>query len=161
MSVIRVYTDGACSGNPGPGGWAAVFCIGNGTKELKGYELETTNNRMELEAVIRVFERILSNASGNNSFHIYTDSKYVLLATDNEKIRQWRNKAWCGTNGKPLKNQDLLVRLGDLKERLKLHGHNVVMLKVKGHDGDPMNELADKIAVKQSKIAKEELGGWV
>jgi ribonuclease HI len=135
MSVV-MYTDGACSGNPGPGGWGAVLISGNHRKELFGGEAESTNNRMEMMAVIRGAEA-LKRAS---SVDIYTDSTYVLKGMT-EWLEGWKKRGWRTAAKKPVKNVDLWQRLDEALER-----HKVKWIWVKGHSGVPENERADELA---------------
>jgi ribonuclease HI len=136
MSNIIIYTDGACSGNPGPGGWGALMLSGNHRKELSGGESETTNNRMEMMAVICAAEA-LKKAS---SIDIYTDSKYVLKGMT-EWVEAWKKRGWRTASKKPVKNVDLWQRLEHALDR-----HEVNWNWVKGHSGVPGNERADELA---------------
>jgi ribonuclease HI len=136
MSNIIIYTDGACSGNPGPGGWGALMLSGKHRKELSGGESETTNNRMEMMAVICAAEA-LKKAS---SIDIYTDSKYVLKGMT-EWVEAWKKRGWRTASKKPVKNVDLWQRLEQALDR-----HEVNWNWVKGHSGVPGNERADELA---------------
>lgn len=131
-----MYTDGACSGNPGPGGWGAVLISDNHRKELFGGEAETTNNRMEMMAIIQGAEA-LKRAS---SVDIYTDSTYVLKGMT-EWLEGWKKRGWRTAAKKPVKNVDLWQRLEEALER-----HKVNWIWVKGHSGVPENERADELA---------------
>jgi len=135
--TITIYTDGACSGNPGPGGWGALLKWNGHEKELSGGETETTNNRMEMMAVIKALEA-LKKAS---SVDLYTDSKYVQQGI-NEWLAGWKAKGWKTAAKKPVKNQDLWQRIDSLIEV-----HDVTFHWVKGHAGDENNERVDKLAV--------------
>ena len=135
-SRVTIYTDGACSGNPGPGGWGVLLSYGDHTKELCGGEENTTNNRMELMAAIKAMEA-LSRAC---SIDLHTDSTYVRNGI-NEWIRKWRANGWRTASRKPVKNADLWQELDTARER-----HDVTWHWVKGHDGDPGNERADELA---------------
>ncbi len=135
---VEIYTDGACSGNPGPGGWGAILRWNGHEKELSGGEGETTNNRMEMMAVIKAFEA-LSKAS---RVELYSDSKYVLQGIS-EWLEGWKARGWKTAGKKPVKNQDLWQRLDEL-----IVGHEVSYHWVKGHDGHPENERADALAVR-------------
>ena len=134
---IEIYTDGACSGNPGPGGWGAILCWNDHEKELSGGEVETTNNRMEMLAVIRGLEA-LKKAS---AVTIYTDSKYVQQGAD-EWLEGWKARGWKSATKKPVKNQDLWEQIDSLLQK-----HSVTFVWVKGHAGHEMNERVDKLAV--------------
>lgn len=135
---IDIYTDGACSGNPGPGGWGAILCWNGHEKELSGGELDTTNNRMEMMAVIKALEALKKERA---EVTIYTDSKYVLQGAT-EWLKGWKAKCWKGANNKPVKNQDLWERIDSLIQQ-----HSVKFIWVKGHAGHEMNERVDKLAV--------------
>ena len=134
--VVEIYTDGACKGNPGAGGWGALLKRGAKTREIHGGEAHTTNNRMELTAVIRALE-----ALGKGSrVKLHTDSQYVQLGIS-EWIHAWKRRGWRTADKKPVKNEDLWRRLDELRE-----GHDIEWLWVRGHDGDPGNERADELA---------------
>jgi len=135
MSIV-MYTDGACSGNPGPGGWGAVLMSGKHRKELFGGERETTNNRMEMMAVIRGAEAI----KRGNSIDIYTDSKYVMQGMT-EWVEGWKKRGWKTASKQPVKNVDLWQRLEQALERHQVNWH-----WVKGHSGVAENERADELA---------------
>lgn len=134
--VIDLYTDGACKGNPGPGGWGALLRFGDHEKELCGGEAETTNNRMELMAVIEGL-RALKRAC---KVRVHTDSQYVQKGIS-EWIANWRRRGWKTADGKPVKNQDLWQVLDTLAS-----GHEIEWHWVKGHAGHPENERADALA---------------
>ncbi|MBV8605623.1 MAG: ribonuclease HI [Pelomonas sp.] len=133
---VVVYTDGACKGNPGPGGWGAWLRAGEHEKELCGGEPNTTNNRMELTAVIEA----LASLKRSCAVTIYTDSEYVKKGMT-EWISGWQRRGWKTADGKPVKNADLWTRLDALA---KLHA--LEWRWVKGHAGDPGNERADALA---------------
>lgn len=134
--TIDIYTDGACKGNPGRGGWGAYLIYGNHTKELFGGEHDTTNNRMELTAVIEA----LNTLKKRSNVRLYTDSQYVKNGI-NQWLEQWKKRAWKTSNNKPVKNIDLWVALDDLVSR-----HNIHWIWVKGHSGNEGNEKADGLA---------------
>lgn len=134
--TVRIYTDGACKGNPGPGGWGALLRIGAHEKELFGGEPETTNNRMELAAVINA----LASLKRSCTVEIYTDSQYVRNGIT-EWIAQWRRRGWKTADGKPVKNLDLWQALEREAGRHTVHWH-----WVKGHAGHDGNERADALA---------------
>lgn len=134
--VIDLYTDGACKGNPGPGGWGALLRFGDHEKELCGGEADTTNNRMELTAVIEGL-RALKRAC---KVRVHTDSQYVQKGIS-EWIGNWRRRGWKTSDGKPVKNQDLWQALDTLA-----NGHEIEWHWVKGHAGHPQNERADALA---------------
>lgn len=135
-SPIVIYTDGACSGNPGPGGWGVVLRHGEREKHMFGGEPATTNNRMELTAAIRALECLRSGRPA----HLYTDSQYVKQGIQSW-IAAWKRRGWRKADGKPVLNQDLWSRLDELDSAL-----SVTWKWVRGHSGDPGNELADELA---------------
>ena len=138
MKKVVIYTDGACSGNPGPGGWGAVLMYGQFKKEISGGEKMTTNNRMELMAVIEA----LSCLKERVEVYLYLDSEYVLKGIK-EWLPNWKGNGWKSSSGKPIKNADLWYRLDE-----QLQKHTISIFKVKGHSGDPGNDLADALANK-------------
>jgi len=140
---ILVYTDGACSGNPGPGGWGALLSWNDVNKEIFGYELETTNNRMEMTAAIETL-RILKKPC---VVTIYTDSKYLQLGIT-EWVHKWVNNNWCKNNNEPIKNLDLWRNLYN-----ELGKHDIVWKWVKGHANSEGNIIADRLAVKGKEEA--------
>ena len=135
-TTVRVYTDGACSGNPGPGGWGALLYWNEHVKELKGGEADTTNNRMELMAAISALEALKRPCV----VEIFTDSNYVKGGITGW-IHGWKRNGWKTADKKPVKNADLWQRLEDARNR-----HQVTWHWVKGHAGHPENERADELA---------------
>lgn len=144
----KIYTDGACSGNPGPGGWAAVVYDGNQTTVLRGHEPNTTNNRMELIGMITALAKALElcEAECTNTFELYSDSAYVVNAINCHWVESWRYNGWKTTRGDPVKNIDLWKQCSGLLAALRKAQVEFTIHKVKGHAGDPLNEYADKIA---------------
>jgi ribonuclease HI len=138
MSTVEIYTDGACRGNPGPGGWGALLSSGEHEKELSGAEPLTTNNRMELTAVIRALEAL----KRPSEVRIFTDSEYVRRGIT-EWVKNWKARGWKTADRKPVKNQDLWERLDALAA-----GHKIEWRWVKGHSGVPGNERVDQLANK-------------
>ena len=138
---VKVYTDGACSGNPGKGGWAAIILEGNNQSSISGSENNTTNNRMELMAPIMALRKI----KANSEITIYTDSKYVKDGIT-EWIKKWKLNNWVSASKKPIKNKDLWIKLDNLCQK-----HKVIWKWVKAHAGNKMNDLVDKLAVLKSK----------
>jgi ribonuclease HI len=136
MSNVVIYTDGACRGNPGPGGWGALLLTGDTTKEIYGGESETTSNRMELTAAIRAIAAL--NRRCNVT--IYTDSEYVRRGIT-EWIEQWKQRGWKTSSRKPVKNEDLWRELDGA-----VASQDIEWRWVKGHSGDPGNERADELA---------------
>ena len=135
-TTIEIYTDGACRGNPGPGGWGAVLIAGRHRKEIYGGEAETTNNRMELTAAIEA----LNALKGSRSVVLHTDSKYVMQGIT-EWMANWKKRGWKTASRQPVKNQDLWIALDEAIGR-----HDVKWKWVKGHAGNQGNEDADALA---------------
>ena len=142
MKDILMYTDGACSGNPGPGGWGAVLRYNGKIREMSGFEADTTNNRMELTAVIEA----LSALKEKCSVMLCTDSKYVADAITLGWARSWQRNGWKKADKKPALNSDLWEKLLSL-----LDAHLVRIVWVKGHAGHPENERCDTLAVEAIK----------
>lgn len=138
MNIVDIYTDGACKGNPGPGGWGAVMRYGDAEKQLWGGEQDTTNNRMELMAAIMALETL------NRSCDVIltTDSQYVRQGIT-EWLAGWKRRGWMSSQKKPVKNSDLWKRLDAATQP-----HKIDWRWVKGHSGHPQNELADQLANK-------------
>ncbi|MGH8616090.1 MAG: ribonuclease HI [Burkholderiales bacterium] len=134
--LVEAYTDGACKGNPGIGGWGVLLRCGARERELFGGEAHTTNNRMELTAVIEA----LTALTARSQVRLYTDSQYVQLGIS-EWIHAWKRRGWKTADKKPVKNEDLWRRLDELAAQ-----HSVEWLWVRGHDGHPENERADELA---------------
>jgi ribonuclease HI len=134
---VTIYTDGACSGNPGPGGWAAVLLFDGREEELSGGEALTTNNRMELTAAIRALEALPRGAVAD----LFTDSQYVRFGIT-DWMRNWKARGWRTADGKPVKNEELWRRL----DAARLN-HQVTWKWVKGHASDPLNNRVDALAV--------------
>lgn len=139
---VDIFTDGACSGNPGPGGWGAVLRYGTHEKELSGGEASTTNNRMELSAVIAA----LSALKESCEVTLTTDSKYVCDSINKRWVYGWKAKGWIKSDKKPALNVDLWEALLPLLEK-----HQVTFVWVKGHAGHPENERCDRLAVMESR----------
>ena len=135
-ATVEIYTDGACRGNPGPGGWGALLIAGKHRKSLHGGEHETTNNRMELTAAIEA----LNALHGTRRVILHTDSKYVKEGIESW-LPNWKARGWKTSNRKPVKNQDLWQALDEAVSR-----HQLAWKWVKGHSGDPGNEAADSLA---------------
>ena len=133
---VQLYTDGACKGNPGIGGWGVLIETGNHSNELKGFQLDTTNNQMELMAVIKGLEAI----EKNTSLEIITDSQYVMNGMK-QWIINWKKNGWKTASKKPVKNKELWQKLDGLVKDYTIHWK-----WVKGHSGHPGNERADQLA---------------
>ncbi len=136
--AVEVYADGACRGNPGPGGWGVLLRAGGRERELHGGEAQTTNNRMELTAVIRALEAL----APGTQVRVYTDSQYVQKGITGW-IHDWKRRGWRTADKKPVKNQDLWMRLDEVAR-----AHDVEWHWVRGHAGHPENERADALANK-------------
>ena len=136
MKTVIIYTDGACRGNPGPGGWGVLIKYGESNKQLHGGDVSTTNNKMELTAAIMALKEIKEPCK----IILYTDSKYVLQGIE-EWIHNWKKRGWRGANKKPVKNIELWKELDELRDE-----HTIKWNWVKGHSGDPGNEAADMLA---------------
>jgi ribonuclease HI len=134
--VVEIYTDGACRYNPGPGGWGAVLRFGDVEQEIFGGEAATTNNKMELTAVIRALEALKERSK----VRLYTDSQYVQKGIK-EWIHGWKRNGWKTAAKEPVKNQELWLELDELRNR-----HDIEWHWVKGHAGHPENERADALA---------------
>ena len=133
---VMIFTDGACSGNPGPGGWGAILIHGESRKEICGGEPDSTNNRMEMMAAIQALEGLKKPCE----VELHTDSTYVMKGIS-EWIHNWKRRGWRTADGKPVKNEDLWRRLDEARGR-----HDVHWRWVKGHAGHELNERADELA---------------
>jgi ribonuclease HI len=136
MNTVHIYTDGACKGNPGPGGWGVVLQYKGKQKQLYGGEKATTNNRMELTAAIRALEALGDSCN----IKLHTDSKYVLQGIT-EWLANWKARGWKTAGRQPVKNEDLWRQLD-----AAIQIHRIEWVWIKGHAGDPGNELADQLA---------------
>lgn len=141
MKTVTIYTDGACSGNPGPGGWGAILMFGEHRRELSGGEAQTTNNRMELQGVISALELLKEPCI----VELYSDSKYVIDALDKGWAKSWKKNGWKRKTG-PALNPDLWDKLLSLCEM-----HDVKLHWVKGHATNPHNNRCDELAVAESR----------
>lgn len=135
---VTIYTDGACSGNPGPGGWAAIVIDGGETRELSGGEPSTTNQRMELRAALEGLRAV----GGQRRVDLYSDSAYLVNCFRDRWYERWRANGWRNAQKKPVENRDIWEAL--LAEAGR---HDVSWHKVAGHRGEPLNERADRLAV--------------
>lgn len=134
--IVEIYTDGACRGNPGPGGWGVWLKRGQSEKQLYGGEQQTTNNRMELMAAIQALEALNRPCA----VKLYSDSRYVLQGIT-EWMANWKKRGWKTAAKKPVKNEDLWRRLDSVMQK-----HQIDWIWVKGHSGNPGNEKADQLA---------------
>lgn len=145
MSAVEIHTDGACLGNPGPGGWAALLRFSGRERELIGSEADTTNNRMELSAAIAALEALKRPCS----VVLFTDSQYVLKGIT-EWLPAWQRRGWKTAAGEPVRNIELWQRLQQAQAP-----HQVQWRWVKGHSGDPLNERVDQLA----RAAAQQVSG--
>lgn len=143
MSRVRIFTDGACSYNPGPGAWVAIILCNESKKVLKGSTDYTTNNRMELTAIINSVKEV--KEAGYEDVSIYSDSAYSINAVICGWITKWEANKWTTAKGKPVKNKDLWIELSKLLSEVK----NITFIKVQGHSDDQWNNECDRIARKE------------
>lgn len=142
LSTVILYTDGACSGNPGPGGWGALLIWNGKEKEMSGGERDTTNNRMEMQAVIEGLKKLNRRCR----VKVHSDSAYIINAFTRGWIKNWLKKGWKKSNKKPVENIDLWKELIKQSEK-----HEVEWIKVKGHSDDELNNRVDRLAVEASQ----------
>ena len=146
MKQVIIYTDGACSGNPGPGGWGAILMYRDKKLEISGYEAHTTNNRMELMAPIQALSRLKEPCE----VQVYSDSSYLVNAFQKHWLENWQRKNWVKSDKKPVENQDLwkeILRFTDI--------HRITWHKVRGHADNPYNNRCDELAtgeIRQHRI---------
>ena len=158
---IRIYTDGACSENPGPGGWASIWVSDNGIKVISGNNPNTTNNQMELTAVVVSLRRVrnflttLSNPWMSKEYEIYSDSAYVVNSINNNWVDRWMLNDWKTSKGDDVKNVELWMECLKLLYKIRQSGVKITFIKVKGHSGDTLNEYADEIAKKEVLNARK------
>jgi len=145
VKQLEIFTDGACKGNPGPGGWGAVIRYGQHEKEISGGEPDTTNNRMELSAAIQALKTLIEPCH----VKLHTDSKYVLDGIT-KWVHGWQRNGWKNASKQPVRNADLWRDLIDAAAR-----HQVEWIWVKGHSGHPENERADRLASDAAEIAAQ------
>jgi ribonuclease HI len=141
MNKLEIYTDGACRKNPGPGGWAAVIINSDKSIPIHGRNPNTTNNQMELTAVIKALEFIKEPAE----IILYTDSQYICNAINSHWLINWKKHNWIKSDGKPVLNRDLWEKISTL-----INFHHVTIKWVKGHNNNKYNEICDKLAVAES-----------
>ena len=162
--LVSLFTDGACSSNPGPGGWAVVFMDGDdGLKQLSGLSKSTTNNKMELKAAIEAYKHVLtlkvSDPRDKTEYEIVSDSAYVVNTVSNGWLQNWKRNGWKNGKGEKVKNIGLWKEMQFLIDVANAMGVNVSFRKVRGHAGNPMNEIADRVAVNRKLEAIQMLGG--
>ena len=146
--MVRIFTDGACSNNPGPGGWGAVFYKDTEQEIISGHEVETTNNRMELMAIVKALSKIKREYKECRDYEIYSDSAYVVNSINQKWVYSWKKNNWVKSNKSKAKNIDLWERMLEL-----ISYHNVRFIKVKGHADNKYNNRCDVLAVE----AREKL----
>ena len=144
MKKVEIFTDGACKGNPGPGGWGALLRMGRHEKELSGSEADTTNNRMEMTAVIRALEALIEPCE----VVIHSDSRYVIDGMT-QWVHGWQRKGWINSSKKPVRNADLWHELIDAARR-----HKIAWQWIKGHAGHVENERVDQLASAAAEAAR-------
>lgn len=137
MKFVKIYTDGACSGNPGPGGWGAILIYGDVKKEISGGKKDTTNNVMEITAVLEALKLLKEECE----VEVYSDSAYVVNAFNQNWIGNWQKNNWRTANKEPVKNKELWEELCDLTKK-----HKVKFIKVKGHSDNELNNRCDFLA---------------
>jgi ribonuclease HI len=156
---IRVYTDGACSENPGPGGWGVIFLLKEDCVERHGHEVKTTNNRMELMAIIEAYKTIIEELydnTGCKEYELYSDSAYVVNSINGGWINRWLLNGWVTTRGEAIKNKDLWKEYIKYTSKSMSMGINIKIIKVKGHSGNAFNEHVDKLAKDEVLLARKE-----
>ena len=157
--VIKIYTDGACSGNPGPGGWGSIICLPTEIKKISGSEQETTNNRMELSAVVNgmseISNMIFQESQNIEKLEIISDSAYVVNSITKGWLEVWKKNGYKNSKCEDVKNLDLWLKMDEMLQEAEFIGLQVVFTKIKGHNGDYFNEMVDKLA--KSEISKKEI----
>ena len=157
---IRVYTDGACSDNPGPGGWGIIFLLHDKCLERHGHEIKTTNNRMEVMAIVEALKTIVDDlyiSNECNEFEIYSDSAYVVNSINGGWINRWLLNGWVTTRGEAIKNKDLWKEYIKYSDECFKNNIIVKIIKVKGHSGNAFNEHVDKLAKDEVLLARKEV----
>lgn len=142
MEKVTIYTDGACSGNPGPGGWGAILMYKDTKKEISGGQMNTTNNIMEITAVIEALKLLKYECD----VEVYSDSAYVVNAFKQKWIQNWKKNNWRTSSKEPVKNRELWEELSELVDK-----HNVTFIKVKGHSDNEYNNRCDELARSATK----------
>jgi ribonuclease HI len=155
---LRIFTDGACSGNPGPGGWAALFALEERNEVISGHDTATTNNRMELLAVLEGLKTMKEKFPCYDIIEVHSDSAYVVNALTKGWLATWKSNRWKTSTRDDVKNSDLWQELDKLLIQLRKM-YNITFVKVKGHDGVLLNEIVDVRARSESLIAKRESEG--
>ncbi len=146
MKKVTIYTDGACSGNPGPGGWGCILLYKNNKRVLSGFDVETTNNRMELTAAVKALQALKEPCD----VELFSDSSYLCNGFNNGWIYSWIKNSWKNSQKKDVSNRDLWVMLYDLSKI-----HKISWIKVKGHSDNELNNECDKLATNEIKNNKK------
>ena len=162
---LRIFTDGACSGNPGPGGWAALFTYPESNRIISGNEESTTNNRMELMAVVRALSEVLDEdwtscvrpIDSYDDIEIHSDSAYVVNAVSKGWLKVWQTNGWKTSTREAVKNSELWEQLIQIMKGVEECGATIKFVKVKGHNGNLFNEMVDERARSESIIAKKKV----
>jgi len=149
MKKVTIYTDGACSGNPGVGGWGAILKYGEHEKEISGFEEETTNNRMELKAAVEALSRLKEPCE----VELYSDSAYLINGFTKNWVESWKNNGWRTAGKEEVKNIELWKQL-DMYNNI----HRITWIKVKGHADNEFNNRCDKLATEEIKKYKDNKG---
>lgn len=157
---IRIYTDGACSGNPGPGGWAMVVNTDSTCNTFSGGAVSTTNNRMELTGAVEALRYIASQTADDNIYEIYCDSAYVVNSINSKWLDGWKLNGWKTKQGDDIKNRDLWEALSDQMRSCRKMGQRIMFIKIKGHNGNTFNDLVDTLAKAESAKAAKAKAGW-
>lgn len=156
---LRIFTDGACSGNPGPGGWAALFALDEINEVISGHDISTTNNRMELLAVVQCLKDAFKKHKQYDVLEVHSDSAYVVNAITKQWLAKWKMNGWKTSTKEDVKNHDLWKQLDELLTKGRNAGKQITFIKVKGHDGVLLNEIVDTRARSESVIAKRKAEG--
>ena len=155
---VRIYTDGACSENPGPGGWAIVVNTESACDQFSGSEASTTNNRMELTGMLEALKYIATHGNSRDIYEVYCDSAYVVNSINNKWLERWKLNGWKTKQGDDIKNRDLWELISEQFKQIRKHEQQVLLIKIKGHAGNTFNELVDKLARAESMKAKAGVG---
>jgi len=157
---IRVYTDGACSDNPGPGGWGVIFLLNDDCTEKSGHEIKTTNNRMELMAIVEALKTIVNEiypTTHCREYELYSDSAYVVNSVNGGWINRWLSNGWVTTRGEDIKNKDLWKEYIKCSDECISNDIKIRLIKIKGHSGNAFNEHVDKLAKDEVLLARKEV----
>lgn len=155
--MIKIYTDGSCSKNPGPGGWGVAVLSSDNFQTLGGYDVNTTNNKMELKAFIEALKFIVSHKNKKEKFKLFADSSYVVNAMNNDWLENWEKNSWKTKTGDDVKNKEQWKEVSKLMKLVEKENVELTIMKVKGHSGDTFNDIADRVARSNTLLAKKEL----